>query len=152
LTRIRREYTEWDLGFALFSITLSIIDFIFIMIGIIYNDLLYQILSYILTFVISLLVYLFIKGKISFKKKTEDYYTTSKKEIFNFLKTNAKNSYTANALLKNVNEKINPSSFKRYIKKKYELILSELIADQQIQLVQKNGQDYYSFPSEVFPL
>jgi len=117
------------------------------MIGIIYNELLYEILSYILAFIISLLVYLFIKGKISFKKNTEEYFAASKKEIFNFLKINAKNAYTNDTLLKNLNENINQSSFIRYIKKNYETILSEMISEQHIQLIQKNGQNYYSFPS-----
>jgi len=149
LTRSRREYNEWDLGLAIVYIIVGIIDFIFIMIGIIYNDLVYQILSYIFTFMISLFIYLSIKGKISFKKNTEDYSVASKKEIFNFLKKNGKNAYTADTLLKRVNENINQSSFKRYIKKNYEAILSELISDQHIQLVQKNEQNYYSFPNEL---
>ncbi len=118
------------------------------MIGIIYNELLYQILSYILALIIFVLIYLFIKGKISFKKSTEEVFTTSKKEIFNFFKINAKNAYTTEALLKNLNENINQSSLKKYIKKNYEIILSELISGQYIRLVQKNGQKYYSFPSE----
>jgi hypothetical protein len=94
------------------------------------------------------LVYLFIKGKVSFKKNTEKVSAASKKEIFNFLKINAQNAYTTETLLRNLNESINQSSLKKYIKKNYEIILSELISGQYIQLVQKDGLNYYSFSSK----
>ena len=118
------------------------------MVGIVYNELLYQILSYILAFIIFVLIYFFIKGKISLKKNTEEISATSKKEIFNFLRINANNAYTTETLLKNLNANINQSALQKYIKKNYEKILSELISEQDIQLVQKNGLNYYSFPSE----
>jgi hypothetical protein len=95
-----------------------------------------------------LLVYLYIKGKITFKKNTEEVFAASKKEIFNFLRINAKNAYTTETLVKNLNENIKQSALQKYIKKNYEIILTELISGQYIQLIQKNGQNYYSFPSE----
>jgi len=97
---------------------------------------------------ISLLVYLLLSGKISFKKKSKEYNLATKKEIYNFLKINARNAYTGEILLNNINENIDRSSFKRYIKKTYDRILSEMVSDQQIDLSQKNGQNFYLFPSE----
>ncbi len=84
---------------------------------------------------------------MSFRRNTEEYREASKKEIFHFLKKNATNAYTADTLLKNLNENITQSSFKRHIKKNYEVVLSKLVSDQHIQVIQKNGQAYYSFPS-----
>jgi len=117
------------------------------MIGVIYNILLYQILSYIITVLITILVYLFFSGRFSFIKKSKEPSMATKKEIYNFLKLNASKAYTAEMILNKISGNIKNRKYRKFIKKNYEKILSEMHSDQIIELTQKNGQIYYIFPS-----
>jgi len=147
LARSRREYTDWDVWNAVGFILLGILDLLLIEIGISYNLLLYQILFYVLTILITVLVYIFFAGRFSFVKKSKEHDITAKKAIYNFLKSNINKAYTPEILLNKINVNIKNRTYKRYLRRNYEKILSEMHSDQIIEVTQKNEQNFYIFPS-----
>ncbi|MFW9820576.1 MAG: hypothetical protein ACFFE5_13280 [Candidatus Thorarchaeota archaeon] len=72
----------------------------------------------------------------------------TKQQIYNYLKTNAKNAYTSEIILNNIKENIHNMAVKRFIKKNYEEILTEMLTDEQIETTQRNGQDLFLFPTK----
>jgi uncharacterized membrane protein YvbJ len=148
------EYTKWDIWWGILYIILFPIDILFIIFGIVYHPV-FEWFSVVLSWIIIILTYFFIKKRRSplrkitkYNKKTEKFYITTKNKVHDYLKANIGNAYSANVLLNTLEENIKSPSLKKYIKKEGGSILMEMSSDGYIQIAQKNGKIHYFFPSD----
>lgn len=85
---------------------------------------------------------------MKYNKKTKEFYITTRNKVYEYLKTNIGNAYTASVIINNLEEDSKNSSFKKYMKNNGGKILTEMSIDEYIQTTEKDGQLYYFFISD----